>query len=102
LETIPLLTVESHDEGRNAIVSVYADRIERVKERSRMSIRRASQDAETIPLRQIASVETKKDGMRYTQVVVVTAGNRITFRCKHDEAKQLKDELTRLVLDREN
>src|SRR4051794_2653075 len=39
----------SHESGRNSKVSLYADRIERVKERSRMSVSSARQDRNHAP-----------------------------------------------------
>lgn len=97
----PLLVVISHDEGRNARVSLYADRIERVQDRSMMSLSRARQDAEVIPLRSVSSVQAKKKGIR-TNVTVYATGNTIVFRLGHDEARQFKDEIARLLLARES
>ena len=47
--------VTSHDEGRNAIVSLYPDRIERVKARSWLLLSHARQDTEIIPIKAISS-----------------------------------------------
>lgn len=93
-----LVRVTSHDPGRNAVVSVYQDRIERVKERSRTSISRARQDTEVIPMRSVSSVQARKNGIR-TNVTVFTSGNTVEFRCSHNEAQQLKDALLGLITD---
>ena len=47
--------VTSNDEGRNAIVSLYPDRIERVKARSWLLLSHARQDTEIIPIKAISS-----------------------------------------------
>lgn len=93
----PILTVQSHEEGRNADVYLYPDRIERIKQRSRISVSRASQDAEVIPMRPVTSVETKKAGMR-TDVIVYASANTVTFRLGHDEARRFKDAILAIVL----
>lgn len=91
-----ILTTTSHDEGRNAIVKVFPDRIERIKPRSRTSFSRAAQDAEVIPIRAISSVEAKKAGLR-TAVIVYATGNEIVFRIPHADAVNFRDTLTRLM-----
>lgn len=94
----PILTVTSHDEGRNAQVTLYPDRIERVQERSRMSLSRAKQDTEVIPVRSISSVQAKKDGLRYTKVTVFASGNTIDFRLRHDDGQAFKNQLTAIIV----
>ncbi|MGY1578750.1 SHOCT domain-containing protein [Streptomyces sp. MN13] len=51
-----------------------------------------------IPVKSISSVVTKRDGLLYTKVVVVTSGNTIEFRVPHDSAPGIKALLTDLVL----
>ncbi|WP_260328541.1 hypothetical protein [Streptomyces sp. Ag109_O5-1] len=41
---------------------------------------------------------TKRDGLMYTEVVVVATGNTIDFRVPHDSAPAIKSLLTDLVL----
>lgn len=90
---------KSHEEGRNATVTLYADRIERVKERSMASLSRAKQDTEVTPLRSVSSVQAKKDGILWTKVTVYASGNNIDFRFHHEEAQEFKNEIQRLLLD---
>lgn len=92
------MTVKSHDKGKNATVTLYADRIERVLERSALSLSRSSQEAEVIPVRSISSVSSRKDGMTYTVVSAITGGNTIDFRLAHTDAAAFKAALTDLVL----
>jgi hypothetical protein len=94
----PLLVVTSHDEGRNASVRLWPDRIEREKARSRTSLSRARQDTEVTPVKAVSSVQTKKDGLRFTKVIVFATGNTIEFRLSHDEAHRFRDAVMALVL----
>lgn len=87
----------SRDDGRNAVVTLYRDRLERVKSRSMGSMSRARQDTEVTPVRAVSSVQAKKDGHR-TLVTVFASGNNIDFRFEHNEAQQFKDALMALVL----
>lgn len=94
----PLLVVTSHDEGKNAKVMVWPDRIERIKAKSMMSLSRANQDTEVIPIRAVSSVQAKKDGMMWTNVTVFASGNNINFRIRHQEAQAFKNVVMDLVL----
>jgi Short C-terminal domain len=93
----PIMQVTSHDEGRNAVVSLYPDRIERVKARAMLSLSNARQDTEIIPIRAISSVQAKKHGLR-TNVTVYASGNTVEFRIAHQEAQRFKDAVMQLVL----
>jgi hypothetical protein len=88
----------SHEPGRNADVFLYQDRIERVKQRSRMALSKASQEMEVTPIRAIASVQTRKDGF-HTKVIVHATGNPIEFRFRHEHARLFKDQIQALVLN---
>jgi hypothetical protein len=88
----------SHEQGRNSKVTLYSDRIERVKERRFGSMGRANQDADVIPIRSVSSVQAKKDGLVYTKVTVFASGNTIEFRIGHDEAIRFKNEIQRIIL----
>jgi hypothetical protein len=96
----PLFTGKSHESGRNATVTLYRDRIERVKEKSFNSFSRAAQDTEVTPVRAVSSVQAKKDGFR-TNVTVFASGNNIDFRFEHAEAQAFKDALLALILGSE-
>jgi hypothetical protein len=96
----PLLTVTSHDQGKNAIVSLYPDRIERIKERSAISLSRANQDAEVIPLGRVSHVRAEKKGFR-SNVTVTVGGEDIVFRVSHEEASTFKEAITKLILQKE-
>ena len=88
----------SHDDGRNATVTLYSDRIERVKDRKLTSLSSAKQDVEVTPIRAITSVQAKKDNMLWTKVTVYASGNNIDFRLGHADAHLFRDAITELVL----
>lgn len=91
---------KSHEEGRNARVMLYEDRIERVKEKSLAALSNARQDTEVTPLRTVASVQAKKDGVLFTKVTVYASGNNIEFRFRHEEAAQFKKAITTKLLEK--
>lgn len=90
----------SHEGGRNAHVTLYDDRIERVKERSRLSMSSAKQDTEVTAIKSVSSVQAKKDGMLFTKVTAYASGNNIDFKFRHDEAQKFKDAIMSLILDK--
>jgi hypothetical protein len=87
----------SHDSGRNSNITLYNDRIERVKPRSFGSMSKANQDMEVTPIKSVTSVQAKKDGIR-TKVTVYASGNTIEFRCAYQEANRFKTAITNLIL----
>jgi hypothetical protein len=93
-----ILVTTSHDHGRNATVTLFADRIERVQERSLASLSRAKQDTEVTPIKAISSVQAKKDGLVYTKVTCFASGNNVEFRVPHAQAGPFKDAVMKLVL----
>jgi hypothetical protein len=93
----PLFVGTSHEAGRNAHVSLYPDRIERVKQRSRVSASKAHQDVEITAIKSVSSVQARKDGFR-TEVTVFASGNNIDFRFEHAEAKAFTDAIMALIL----
>jgi hypothetical protein len=60
---------------------------------------RKGSSTEMIPMRHITSVTTRKDGLRNYAVSIVTAGNTIDMRVSKDEAAQIKDAISRLMLN---
>lgn len=108
-----LMKFTSHIAGKNATVEIHEDRIEWAQEgRARVGLaiataglsaaapglRRRGGRTEMIPIRQITSVTTRKDGLRNYAVSIVTAGNTIDMRVSKDEAQQAKDLITRQML----
>ncbi|MFF0302478.1 SHOCT domain-containing protein [Streptomyces sp. NPDC004562] len=112
------MTFKSHIEGKNADVAIYQDRIEWSRPRGMSAkkltaglltggasllatgVRSSDAGTEMIPVRNIASVVTKRDGLMFTKVVVVASGNNIDFRVPHDAAPRIKALLTDLILGR--
>lgn len=87
----------SHDEGRNATVALFPDRIERVRAKKFGSFSNAKQDVEMTPIKSVSSVQAKKDGF-YTKVFVYASGNTVEFRLSHAEAAVFKAKIQELVL----
>jgi hypothetical protein len=97
----PLFEGMSHEQGRNAKVTLFDNRIERVQEKARLSLSRAKQDVEMTPLRSVTSVQTKKDGLRYTRVIVFASANTVEFRFSHADAEAFKNVLQQALLGSE-
>ncbi len=115
-EQKPLLEFTSHIQGKNAVVTVWPDRIEWLQPKSvsggkvtagiltgglsmlATGVKGGKTGTEMIPVKSISSVTTKKDGISNTLVSVITSGNTIDFRVSHKEAAELKQVLTRLIL----
>lgn len=115
-EQKPLLQFTSHIQGKNAVVSVWPDRLEWLQPRGisgakvtagimtaglsmlATGVKGGKTGTEMIPVKSISSVTTKKDGFSNTLVSVITSGNTIDFRVSHKEAAELKQVLTRLIL----
>ena len=87
----------SHDPGRNAIITLYPDRIERHKAAKLTSLTNTRQGLEETPVRAISSIQVKKDGLAYTKVTVYASGNNIDFRFGHDEAEGFRQALSPLI-----
>lgn len=114
-----LLRFKSHIEGKNADVAIHSDHIEwalegRFGTKSKLALGAATgglsllktgigggtKGTEIIPIKSISSVTTRKDGIRFTVVSVITSGNTIDFRVGHAEAGQIKTLMMDLVLGR--
>ncbi|MFE0512937.1 SHOCT domain-containing protein [Streptomyces sp. NPDC058964] len=118
MHSAPLMTFKSHIEGKNADVAIYHDRIEWVRGRGvsgkkltaglltggmsllATGVRDGRAGSEMIPVKNVSSVVTKRDGLMFTKVVVVASGNTIDFRVPHDAAPGIKSLLTDLILGR--
>ncbi|WP_336697487.1 SHOCT domain-containing protein [Curtobacterium sp. USHLN213] len=116
MESDVLYSFVSHTSGKNARVSIFRDRIEWERKRGvsggKMTaaaltgglslavtgVRNGKAGSEMIPVKNITSVLTKRDGMLNTIVSVVTSGSSIDFRVSHAEAKQIREVLNGLML----
>lgn len=116
METTPLHTFTSHIGGKNAVVSLYADRIEWTRPRGISSgkitagvltmglstlatgVRNGKTGTEMIPIKNVTSVTTQRDGIANSKVSVITSGNTVDFRVSHKEAATMKEALTQLIL----
>ena len=111
----PLLEFTSHIEGKNAKVQVWADRVEwgwkglmGAGAKAGLAVMTLGvsyaatgfgrkQASETIPIKSITSVTTKKGKGFQTVLQVITSGNTIDMRIGHREAEQVKTTLNQLI-----
>lgn len=109
-----LFDFESHIEGKNARVRLYPDRLEWERQDKMTTGAKAAtavmtmglsyaatgfkqnRDTETIYVRQITSVKTKRHIVN-TSLIVIAAGNTIDMKISHDEADRVKRELNMLM-----
>ena len=95
MEAEPLTTFTSRIAGKNAKVRVYGDRIEW----NRTSALGRPRDAEMVPIKSLTSVTSKKDGIAYHKVTLITTGNEIDFRVVKKEAEAVRALITSLILN---
>ncbi|PYY32772.1 SHOCT domain-containing protein [Curtobacterium sp. MCBD17_030] len=111
-----LYSFTSHIAGKNAKVAIYRDRIEWDRPRGVSGVKMTAglltggasflatgfkggkAGSEMIPVKNVSSVVTRRDGMLNTIVSVITSGNSIDFRVSHAEAKQIREILNSLIL----
>jgi hypothetical protein len=91
----PLLTVASHEFGRNATVHLYADRIERTQS-PLFGFLSKGEVPEVIPVRAVTKVTSRKDGSRHSIVSVSMATSVTTFKLAHSDAERFQAALQSL------
>lgn len=88
----------SHEAGRNSIVTLYPNRIERTKPTSKMSVTGmltgGQEDVEVIPLKSVSSVQVKR-GSWYHDVTIYASGNTIVLSVDAADAEKVRG----LVMD---
>jgi hypothetical protein len=88
----------SHEAGRNSIVTLYPDRIERTKPTSKLSLTGmlagGPEDVEVIPTKSISSVQVRR-GPWYHDVTIYASGNTIVLSVDAADAERLRG----LVMD---
>lgn len=110
------MTLTSHIAGKNATVRLYASRVEwergaglglstesGSKWKSGMAhvanaLTSKKRESESLPLRSISHVGSKRDGMIWTKVVLTTSAGDVELRCTHADAKRFVSEVQRLML----
>lgn len=92
-----LMEFTSHIAGKNAKVTIHDDRIEWTTP-GKLTLSGRQPQSEMIPVRAITSVSSRRDGLRYHAVSIITAGNTVDMRVSKDEAAKVKDTITRLIL----
>jgi hypothetical protein len=83
----------SHETGRNAVVTVWPDRIERTKPTSKLSLTGmlagGPEDLEVIPMKSVSSVQVRR-GAWYHDVTVYASGNTIVMPMDAADAEQVR------------
>lgn len=111
----PIMQFDSHVAGKNATVTLWPNRIEWVQggflgtggkaalgavtlgASLAATGLRGKKDTQTILLRSVSGVTTKKSGLTKTEVNVATPAGIITFRCSGSEASQFQSHLLNLI-----
>ena len=91
----------SHESGRNSVVTLYPDRIERYKAASKTSLTGmlagGPQDVEVIPTKSVSSVQVKR-GAWYHDVTIFASGNTIILSLDATEAEKVRGLVMEQVL----
>lgn len=113
--TAPLLKFTSHIDGKNAKVQIWVDRVEwnwqgwmGTGAKAGLAVMTVGisyaatgvtrkKASETIPLKSITSVTTKKGKGLQTVLQVITSGNTIDMRISHREAEVVRTTLNQLI-----
>jgi hypothetical protein len=80
-----LAAFPSHIEGRNALVTVWPDRIEWTRKRML-----GRTDTNEIRMRSVTGVRTRKQGLRYTVVSIDSGSSRVEMRVTKEQAEALR------------
>jgi tRNA threonylcarbamoyladenosine modification (KEOPS) complex Pcc1 subunit len=93
----------SHEAGRNSVVTLYPDRIERTKPTSKFSVTGVltggAEDVEVIPTKSISSVQVRR-GAWYHDVTIYASGNTIVLSVDAADAEKLRGLVMDQVLQR--
>jgi hypothetical protein len=91
----------SHESGRNAVVTLFPDRIERTKPTSKLSVTGmltgGAEDVEVIPTKSVSSVQVRR-GTWYHDVTVYASGNTIVMSMDAADAEKLRGLVMEQVL----
>ena len=115
MEITALLEFTSHVDGKNAKVQIFPDRVEWAKP-GKVSLTRLAGaqltlgaslaatgirtggSAEMIAVKNITSVQSAKDGLRFHKVVITASGNTIEFRVDKIVADAARVLISQLIL----
>jgi hypothetical protein len=91
----------SHESGRNSVVTLFTDRIERTKPTSKLSVTGmltgGAEDVEVIPTKSVSSVQVRR-GAWYHDVTVYASGNTIVMSMDATDAEKLRSLVMEQVL----
>ncbi|WP_234024163.1 MULTISPECIES: SHOCT domain-containing protein [Microbacterium] len=120
-EPRPIIELESHIDGRNAKVRLWADRLEWERPRGvsggkitagvltggvsllATGVKGGKDEHDMVLLKHVTNVTSRKDGLKYYAVDVQTSAgaavNTITFRVSRDEAAQFRSAILGAIQD---
>ena len=87
----------SREDGKNATIRVYRDRIEWIKAESISSLPRPKDQPPVIPLRSVAWVKARRDGPLFSKVLLRTDAATHVFRMYSPQAVQVRDAIAELL-----
>jgi hypothetical protein len=85
-----LMAFKSHIEGRNALVTVWPDRIEW----SRKPLLSFRHDTNTIMVRMITGIRSHKASLGYTTVEIASGTSTVAMRVTKSQASELRRVIT--------
>ncbi|WP_313624248.1 SHOCT domain-containing protein [Microbacterium sp.] len=122
-EPRPIIELESHIDGRNAKVRLWADRLEWERPRGvsggkitagvltggvsllATGVKGGKDEHDMVLLKHVTNVTSRKDGLKYYAVDVQTSAgaavNTITFRVSRDEAAQFRSAILGAMQEQE-
>lgn len=90
-----LFEFESHVQGINAKVAIFADRIE-WSQMKRLAV--GKRRTHMMPIKSVSSISMVKDGLTKWKVVALASPESIEFRCSRLDAERARDTIARLLL----
>lgn len=79
----------SHIEGRNALVNIYADRIEWASQQKFVALTKRGMGTNVILMQYITGVTTKR-GLVFTELSVIAPGQALVGNVEHGQAEKIK------------
>lgn len=87
----------SREDGKNATIRVYPDRIEWIRAESISSLPRPKNEPPVIPMGTVTSVKARKDGPLFSKVVLRTEAGTFVFRMYSPQAVEVRNAIAGLL-----
>ena len=92
-----LVEALSRENGKNATIRVFPDRIEWIKAESISSLPRSKDEPPVIPMGTVRSVKARKDGPLFSKLVLRTETATFVFRMYSPQAVEVRDTIGGLL-----